>query len=351
MSTQSVRESEPQMPARDATDELMDQLDLEGSETRAALEQITRAEIGVGASIAKKYPRKLQEFYDRAKAMITTWEVADECIYSVEAGYENGRKKFVEGPSIRLAEIVAASYGNLRTTSIVVEMTPEFVKARATAHDMETGNYNAVEWPESTLKKDGTPYSQRQRIKIGQVAQAKALRDAIFHVIPRAVCRPIIDHCEAVYAKTAPPFSERVAAVMEWLKTLPGTTPTKALASIGCSGSADLTEAHLRTLSSLRSAIRANELTVAQAFSDDATAATAPVNRADALLDRARRNVGIEAPVPPAQKTAEPSQPSQPVSPFDDAACDECGAVIPAGQECSQPHGRFCSQRCAEKAL
>src|ERR1044072_4085088 len=95
----------------------------------SALESLERAQIDVQISTAHAYPRSLKKFQARAMDIATLdEETAETCIYCRPVGKEKNEagqwvEKYAEGASIRLAEIVAASYGNIRVASRVVEQT------------------------------------------------------------------------------------------------------------------------------------------------------------------------------------------------------------------------------------
>ena len=80
---------------------------LQPENNETALYLLTKAEIDTQISTAKAYPRSLTKFRDNALSMATFSEdIAAACTYALPRG---GSK--LEGPSIRLAEIVAAEIG------------------------------------------------------------------------------------------------------------------------------------------------------------------------------------------------------------------------------------------------
>src|ERR1035437_5072832 len=140
----------------------------------SAIEAITRGETDIQISTAHKYPRSLAIFKKRAIEMATIdIETAESCLYARPVG----GGKIAEGMSVRMAEIVGACYGNLRVGAMIVEMTPEYVKTRGVAHDLETNFASASEIMDSTIMADGkTPYSARMRVTAAKAAVAKARR-------------------------------------------------------------------------------------------------------------------------------------------------------------------------------
>ena len=231
----------------------------------SALASIEKAEIDVQIATARAYPRSLTEFKRRATEMATIdEETAASCIYSRPVG----GGKIAEGESIRMAEIVAATYGNIRRASMVVEITPRYVKARGMAHDLETNNAAASEVVESTVKKDGTPYGERQRAVMAKVACAKAERDAVFKVIPKALCKSIKEAARDVALGKGQTMDERRDRLMGWVDEV-GVEPERVFKALGITGLEDIGMKELETLTGLRTAIRDKDTTINDAFPRD----------------------------------------------------------------------------------
>lgn len=192
-------------------------------------------------------------------------ETAASCIYSRPVGKENGKQKFAEGMSIRMAEIVGASYGNLRVGAMLIEQTDRYVKARGFAHDLESNFASTSEVIESTVKRDGTPYDERMRIVIAKAALAKARRDATFQVVPKALCKPVEAEARKVAIGDASTMSARRSAVMSWIGKL-GIDTVRVFAAIGVKGEEDIGLDELTTLTGIKTAIKDGEVTVDEAF-------------------------------------------------------------------------------------
>lgn len=231
-----------------------------------ALEQMERASIDIQIATAKKYPRSLEVFYKRAIAMVTLdEETAKSCIYRRPVGKEGGKMKYVEGESVRLAEIVAASYGNIRVGGIVIEMTERHVKAVGMAHDLESNYAVRAEVVESTLTKQGVPFSERMRIVVAKAAQSKAIRDAIFRIVPKSVCKPLADKAKVVARGNAKTFETRRKNVLDWIENIK-IKPERVWVAIGVNGPEDIGLDDLVLLAGLKTAIDDKDITVAEAF-------------------------------------------------------------------------------------
>ena len=235
--------------------------------TPNALEQMERASIDIQIATAKRFPRSLTKFYERATAMVTLdEETAKSCIYHRNVGKdENGKTVWADGESIRMAEIVAASYGNIRVAGFVVEITDKYVKAVGMAHDLESNYAVRTEVIESVVNKKGQPFSDRMKVVVAKAALSKAIRDAIFKVVPKSVCKPLANKAKIVACGDAKTFDARRKAVLEWIKTLK-IDASRVWVAIGVNGPDDLQVEDLVVLAGIKTAIDDKDATIEEAF-------------------------------------------------------------------------------------
>jgi hypothetical protein len=236
------------------------------------LAEIIRAEIDQQIATAHAYPRSLKAFKTRAIEMATfDEETAASCIYSRPVGKKKNEQsgkfeeQFAEGMSIRMAEIVGNCYGNLRVGATLVEQTDRFVKARGVAHDLETNFASASEVIESTVTREGRPYSERMRIVIAKAVVSKARRDATFSVVPRALCKPIEEAARKVAIGDATTLAKRRDAVMAWIGKL-GIDKARVFAALGIQDEEGIGLEQLTILTGLKTSIKDNDVTVDEAF-------------------------------------------------------------------------------------
>jgi hypothetical protein len=233
-----------------------------------ALEATERATIDMQISTAKRYPRSIEAFKKRALSMATLdEETAESCLYSRPVGKdpETGKQKYAEGMSVRMAEIVGASYGNLRVQAVIVEQTERFVRARGMAIDLESNFASSSEVIESTVKKNGQPYDERMRVVIAKSALAKARRDATFQVVPRALAKPIESEVRKVLMGESKSLDKRRALAAGWISKL-GIDPVRVYTALGIAGESELTAEILETLTGLKTSIKDNEVSIDEAF-------------------------------------------------------------------------------------
>ena len=138
----------------------------------SAIYLVTKAEIDTQIATAKAFPRSMGVFLKKAESMaIVTQDVAASCNYSVS---RSGKK--IEGPSVRLAEIVCAAYGNLRYGSRVIMNDGKTITAQGICHDLENNNCATVEVKRRMTNKDGKTFSEDMQVVTGNAACAIAFR-------------------------------------------------------------------------------------------------------------------------------------------------------------------------------
>jgi hypothetical protein len=150
-----------------------------------AVEAITRGEVDMQVSTAKRYPRNLEKSKNAAIAMATVdQETAGECMYALPRA---GKK--IEGGSVRLAEIVFSTYGNIRAQARIIDDPADkrHVTAMASAWDLESNAAASIEKKRRCTDKKGTRYGDDMIINTQNANASIAFRDAVFKVIPRAL--------------------------------------------------------------------------------------------------------------------------------------------------------------------
>jgi len=276
--------------------------------TGSALERIERATVDVQIATAHQYPRSMAVFKKRAMEMVTLdEETAQSCIYRRPVGKDkSGRPEYAEGKSIRMAEIVGACYGNIRVGSILVEQTPRYVKARGVAHDLESNFAASSEVVESTVDRNGNPYSERMRMVVAKATLAKARRDATFQVIPGALCKSLEDAARTTAIGTTATLGKRRALLLDWINKA-GVTPKRVWKALGINGVDDVGLKELETLTGIKTAIKDGDTTIDEAFPRASVSMPTEIPE-----DKGKEKTGKPAAATPAvtKAPADPGEPS-----------------------------------------
>ena len=154
----------------------------------------TRANIDIQVSTAKKYKRHLPTVLDNIFFLATQdIDTADNCFYSIK---RDG--KVIRGASIRLAEIMANCYGNLRSSARIISNDGRIITAQGMCWDLENNVAYAIEVKRKITDKTGRPFSEDMVVVTSNAACSIAIRNAIFKCIPLALTNRIQERIKLV---------------------------------------------------------------------------------------------------------------------------------------------------------
>lgn len=235
-----------------------------------SVEQMTRAEVDIQISTAKRFPRSITKSAANITALATTDEdTAQSCYYSLPRG-----GKTILGPSVRLAEIAAGQFGNIRAGARIISIAASgdnpSVVVQAVAHDLENNVAVSIEKRGRIFQKknsDGTrqPVSDDDVNLAANRISAIAFRDAVFKIIPRGLVMPAMEAARKLVAGEAKSSTKKRDGVVARLIQI-GATEAQILAFCGVPKVGDITAAHVADLIGIGQAIRAGETTIEEAF-------------------------------------------------------------------------------------
>jgi len=203
----------------------------------------TRGEIDVQIQTAKRYPRELSRVLRTIETLATVdQETAERCWYSLPRAGKN-----IEGPSVRLAEIIASSWGNLRVGFRVVGMDEKHVICQGMAHDLESNVLVQAEVRRRITDKNGKRFSDDMIVVTSNAAGSIALRNAIFKVVPMGVFHGILAKVKAVGMGDERTLVERRKAAMAHFEAK-GFKRSRILALLDRKAEEDVTVEDLATL-------------------------------------------------------------------------------------------------------
>lgn len=163
------------------------------------LNAINRAEIDMQVATAKQYPRHLPTVLNQIQTYATMdVETASDCFYALYRKNSDGSDQIIEGLSVRMAEIIAGAWGNLRIATRIIGNDGKTITAQAVCHDLETNVAISTEVKRSILTKKGYTFSQDMQVVTGNAAAAIAFRNAVLKVIPKAVTKKVINEVQLV---------------------------------------------------------------------------------------------------------------------------------------------------------
>src|SRR5512137_2744695 len=109
------------------------------------LQALNKAEIDIQIATAKQYPREINKVLNTiATYAMMDVETAEDCFYALRRGRGNDTA-VIEGLSVRLAEIVAGAWGNIRVQTRIIGNDGKTITAQGICHDLETNFAASVE--------------------------------------------------------------------------------------------------------------------------------------------------------------------------------------------------------------
>ena len=162
------------------------------------LQAINKSEIDIQVSTAKQYPRSIPDVLNKISTYATMdAETAADCFYVLRRSGSGGSTT-VEGLSVRMAEIIAGAWGNLRVQTRIVGNDGRTITAQGICHDLETNVAVSVEVKRRITDKYGKTYSEDMQVVTGNAASAIAFRNAVLKVVPKAVTKRVIEGVKQV---------------------------------------------------------------------------------------------------------------------------------------------------------
>jgi hypothetical protein len=288
------------------------------------IDQGMRSEVDLQVTTAKAYPRRLGRVINDAASMATiSQEMSEACIYS----YRRGGKD-ITGPSIRLAEIMASAWGNMRCQTRLGDEGPDSVTAIGTAWDLERNLLIQAESRRSIRTSNGERYSPDMIATTANAAASIALRNAVFRVIPKAVVDEVYARAREAAVGDLKSLSERRTRAIESFGKM-GVSPERLFARLQITDEREVTLEHLEILTGIRNRLREGDGQLEDEFPepDDSPAATkkaadaAKPKPADPMSDLAKqvrdraaakaKGVGVKITKPGPHDKAGPVEPHE----------------------------------------
>ena len=232
---------------------------------------LARAELDMQISTAKAYPRDVRRSLDYAEQLATMdEETAQSCFYVLPRKDKDGTKKEIKGGSIRLAEIIANAWGNLHAATRIIENDGRHITAEGVAWDLETNvkitmqNKISIRFGEKDGKGGYTANADMQTV-LSNAASAKALRNSIFKVVPKALVDRILEKAMTFSVGDQKTLNKKVQEVVEKLTKM-GIDKQAMLDYYTCKSINEFTPEILRSLIGLGTAIKEGHIKIDEVF-------------------------------------------------------------------------------------
>jgi len=160
---------------------------------------------------------------------------------------------------VRLAEIAAHAWGNLRVEARTTGEDDRFVYAEALAWDMQTNVAIRFTTRRRITNRSGQKFNDDMIAVTGNAATSIALRNAVFKVIPMAFVNPLWAAAVKVAVGDIKTLATRRAGMLQWYANL-GIVQDRILAFLEKPGVQDIDLHDLKTLKGLATAIDTGEI-------------------------------------------------------------------------------------------
>lgn len=226
-----------------------------------SLEVVDKAQIEQQIATAKAYPRSVEDFRRKALTLATLdEETAGSMFYVIpRAG------KRIEGPGVRLSEVVAQAWGNIRASGEVISEDENFITAMGTCLDLESNVAIRVTVRRRIRDSKGHRYNADMIAVTGNAATSIALRNAVFKVIPMSLVQPIYEAARQASLGEGGTLKQKRQNMLAWFAKLE-VTEEQIFGVLGVKGLDDVGEDELITLRGVKTAIQTGETTAANAF-------------------------------------------------------------------------------------
>ena len=227
------------------------------------LTAINRAEVQIAT--AKQYPRDLSRVLNQIKTYATMdMETAEDCFYALRRG-RGSDASVIEGISVRLAEIIAGAWGNLRVQSRIIGNDGRTITCQGICHDLETNLAVSVEVKRKITDRNGKTYSEDMQVVTGNAASAIAFRNAVLKVVPKAVTKKVINEIKEVALGKSIDLETRRQRMVGYFTQI-GVTQSELLTYCGVKSIEQIDNQIVFELRGLANAIKEGTTTVQETF-------------------------------------------------------------------------------------
>ena len=230
------------------------------------LQALNRTEFDIQIATAKQYPRDINTVLNKISTYATMdKETAEDCFYVLRRKDTNGNDTVIEGLSVRMAEIIAGAWGNLRVQTRIIGNDGRTITAQAVCHDLETNFAVSKEVKRSIVSRKGITYSQDMQVVTGNAAASIAFRNAVLTVIPKAVTKRIINDVKQVALGQAIDLETSRQNIIQYFGKL-GVTKEQILQYLGITKIEEIDKQKVFELRATANAINEGTTTVKEAF-------------------------------------------------------------------------------------
>jgi len=246
------REQEPRQQLMDAGS-IFNPMSIGGTASHAVA--LAAAVLDKRIITARQFPRSIARFKNEAIALLSEdIETARSAEYSKPVGGGS-----VRGPSVRLTEIACLCWTNVEVEIQEPMISERSVTVQAFAWDLERNIRMPGIATTSILKADGSRYAPHMVETAVVATAAKARRNAILAVIPRAYVNDLLEAAKAVANKHQKPLEQVRVEMLEFFARTYKVDSEQVFTYLAVKGVADINQEHIEELRAVVAALKEGE--------------------------------------------------------------------------------------------
>jgi hypothetical protein len=229
------------------------------------IQAISRTELDIQVNTAKAYPRDLKKVLKQIEDYATMdEETAGDCFYTLRRA-KGDDTNIIEGVSVRLSEIIAGAWGNLRVQTRIMANDGKTITCQGICHDLETNLAVSVEVKRRITDKKGNTYSEDMQVVTGNAASAIAFRNAVLKVVPKAVTKNVITRIKKIAMGGSMETEEKRQAIVAYFAKI-GVSKEKILEYLGLNSIREIGKEQVFELRAVANAIKEGTTTIKECF-------------------------------------------------------------------------------------
>lgn len=248
---------------------------------------LNRSEVDIQISTAKQWPRHLPNVLNLIETYATMdTETAEDCFYALRRGGDT----IIEGVSVRMAEIIASAWGNVRIQTRIIGNDGKTITAQGICHDLETNLAVSVEVKRRITGKDGRTFSEDMQVVTGNAASAIAFRNAVLKVVPKAVTKSVLNRVkEVAMGKSIDLETSRQNLIGYYAKI--GVKKEEILSYLNIKSVDEIDKERVFELRALANAIKEGTTTVKESFAEHTAEAKKAKEAAQVAQTEAQKKI------------------------------------------------------------
>lgn len=225
-------------------------------------ETVSLMDVATFVPVARQYRRDIALVLPEAIAMATVDpEIASQCWYTLKYGSTD-----IEGPSVRLAEMMVSAWGNMAVSIDSFEEHEDYVLVRGFVVDTEKNIAIQDFCTTRIVTKAGKRYSADVIKTSIEATRSKLYRNLVFRIIPRAFTNRVLDEAMTTLSGGATDHPTRVSKMFEFWQDGHSIEAKAVLEYLEIEKQEEVTPAMLQEMVGLAQAVQDGKMTAERAL-------------------------------------------------------------------------------------